>query len=280
MTSTPRSPLPLPATLRLVRGLEFPRKLGLLDRWYGRALATYGVGWVRTAPGPVWKLDLANQTHRWIVYGWYEGPALWRWVRRHRPQLRTIVDSGANIGQTVLNFSALLPEARILAYEPGTAAREWLAEGVAANGLSRVLIQACGLGAAPTKARLANTGADDRHGAWNQVSETEGEPIEIATLDAELDRLGVDSLDLWKLDLEGYEAQALRGAAGALAAGRIRAVYAEIADENGRRTTEVLAAHGYRPHRISPSGRLTPWRQGHPYECALFLAPGAESTHA
>ena len=272
------APLPLPASLRLLQRIEFSHKLGLCDRWFGRHTARAGIAWVRTAPGPVWKLDLANQTHRWIVYGYYEGPALWRWTRRHATHLRAIVDSGANIGQTVLYFSALTPAARILAYEPGSVARAWLTDCVEANRFSLVRIASCGLGAATTQARLANPGADDRHGAWNQVSETEGEPILIARLDDELDRHGVATLDLWKLDLEGYEAQALQGAARALAQGRIRAVYAEIAGDNGRRTTELLASHGYAPHRIAPSGRLTPWQHSHPYECALFLAPGAKAT--
>lgn len=278
MITTATNPLPLSPALRLFQRLDFPRKLGLGDRWFGRVLARHGIAWVRTAPGPVWKLDLGNQTHRWIVYGWYEGPALWRWARHHASQVRTIVDSGANIGQTVLNFATLLPEARILAYEPGSAARAWLTECVAANRFPRVHIESCGLGAAAAQARLANAGADDRHGAWNKISDTAGEPISIATLDDELDRLGVDILDLWKLDLEGYEAQALQGATQALASRRIRAVYAEIAGENGQRTTDVLTRHGYAPHRIAPSGRLSPWQVGHPYECALFLASDAAPT--
>lgn len=275
MSDQPTKPLDLPLALRVLRPLEFPHKLGIYDRLFGRGLAARGIAWVRTAPGPVWKLDLANQTHRWIVYGCYEGPALWRWIRRHRSQIRTIVDSGANIGQTVLYFASLLPGARIVAYEPGAAARAWLAEGVAANRFAQVTVESLGLGAAASTARLAATGAADRHGAWNQISATEGEPIAIAALDDELARHGIATLDLWKLDLEGYEAEALQGAARTIDASRIRAIYAEIAGENGRRTTEFLTTRGYVPHRIAPSGTLVPWQQGHPYECALFLAPGA-----
>ena len=123
MSTTPDRPLPLPGLLRCLQPREFPRKLGICDRLFGRALAGAGICWVRTAPGPVWKLDLGNQTHRWIVYGSYEGPAFWHWLRRDGAGTRTIVDSGANIGQTVLYFASLLPAARIFAYEPGSAAR-------------------------------------------------------------------------------------------------------------------------------------------------------------
>ena len=273
--TTFQRPLRLPLALRVARRLEFPHKLGLFDRWFGRRLAAQGIGWVRTAAGPVWKLDLANQTHRWIVYGYYEGPALWRWLKRHSTEIRTIVDSGANIGQTVLYFSTLTPAAHIIAFEPGSAAREWLTDAVAANHLRQVVIESAGLGAAASAARLAPAGAADRHGAWSKVSATEGEPIAITALDDELDRRRIATVDLWKLDLEGYEPQALEGATRSIAAGRIRAVYVEIAGDNGSRSTQFLVARGYTPHRVAPSGRLTPWRDGHPYECALFLAPGA-----
>lgn len=273
--SRPADPISLSPLLRMLQRVEFPRKLGLCDRMFGRSLAAQGVAWVRTAAGPVWKLDLGNHTHRWIVYGYYEGPALWRWIRRHSSGIRTIVDSGANIGQTVLNFAVHVPSARILAFEPGSAARNWLAEGVAANALHQVEILSAGLGAAASSARLAAAGDADRHGAWNKVSATDGEPIVLTTLDAELHHRAIHVLDLWKLDLEGYEPQALAGAARSIAGQRIRAVYVEIAGDNGRQSLEFLTQHGYTPHRILPSGRLAPWHRGHPYECALFLARAA-----
>ena len=269
--------LPLPASLRLLRRWEFPRKLGLCERWFAAKLAAGGVTWVRTAPGPVWKLDLANPTHRWIVYGFYEGPALWRWLTRHAATVRTIVDSGANIGQAVLYFATITPAARVLAYEPGAAARAWLQEGVAANGFDRVSISPLGLGAAPARARLRDDGAAAHHGAWNKVSETVGEPIELTTLDDELERHGIAALDLWKLDMEGYEGFALRGAARSLEAHRIRAIYIETAGDSGRDNLAFLTARGYTPHGIAPNGRLLPWNQSHEYECALCLAPGREA---
>ena len=101
----------MPALLRFLQRRDFPRKLGVCDRLFGRALDVHGIAWVRTAVGPVWKLDLANVTHRWIVYGYYEGPELWRWLLAQRGAVRTIVDSGANIGQMVLMYLRFGPPA-------------------------------------------------------------------------------------------------------------------------------------------------------------------------
>lgn len=275
MNSSADRPLPMPVLLRLAQRLRFPRKLGFCETMFGGYLGRQGIAWVRTSPGPVWKLDLGNATHRWIVYGDYEGSSFWNWLRAHPARFRTIVDSGANIGQTVLYFAALLPHSRIVAYEPGRLARDWLAAGVAANHFGRVEIEPSALGASAGTARLATQGAPDRHGSWNAVSQTEGEPITIATLDDELDRLGLATLDLWKVDMEGHEGAALAGAARALSAHRIRAVYIEASDASGQANLDLLARHGYRIHGIASHGRLTPWNPAHSHENALCLAPGS-----
>ncbi len=275
MNSSANRPLPLPRLLRLAQRWSFSHKLGLCERMFGPFLSRQGIAWVRTSAGPVWKLDLGNATHRWIVYGDYEGSSFWNWLRTHPAGFRTIVDSGANIGQTVLYFASLLPDARIVAYEPGRFAREWLAAGVAANRFGRVEVEASALGAETGAARLAAQGAPDRHGSWNTVSQTEGEPITIATLDSELDRLGIATLDLWKVDMEGHEGAALSGAARALSTHRIRAIYIESANESDQANLDRLRRYGYGIHGIAPNGRLAPWNPAHSYENALCLAPGS-----
>lgn len=228
---------------------------------------------MRTAVGPVWKLDLANVTHRWIVYGDYEGPGLWNWIRARSESIRTVVDSGANIGQTALTFAALAPHARIFAYEPGKAARTWLAESVAASGLSAITVESTGLGETAGAACLSSEDADERHGSWNKVNPTEGEPISIVTLDDELDRLGLATLDFWKLDMEGYEYLALRGAARALAARRIRALYVEVGGEAGEPALTLLRSHGYSVQKLTASGGLTDWQSSVDFASALCLPP-------
>jgi FkbM family methyltransferase len=187
----------------------------------------------------------------------------------------TIVDSGANIGQTVLCFATYLPQARILAYEPGRTAREWLEEGISANGFSHVTVVPAGLSSAPGVAHLGNVGGAELHGAWNQVHPTDGEPIELMSLDQELDRHGIDHLDLWKLDVEGHEMEALRGASRSLATRRIRAIYMEMGEAQSE-SAAFLGKFGYTGWDLGSSGR--PMRLlGHlEWGNALFLAPTSE----
>jgi FkbM family methyltransferase len=264
----------LPPFLGALQTWEFPHKLGLCERVYGTSLRAAGIVWVRTAPGILWKLDLSNPTHRWMVYGSYEGPGFWRWFRR-QPEPKLIVDSGANIGQTVVYFTAYAPTALILAFEPGTAARQWLSECVAANALGRVLILPEALGAEPGAAFLADNLNAAQHGSWNQVNLTAGAPISVTTLDHALAAHGSAEVSLWKLDLEGYELSALRGAARSLATRRIRAIHMEVsAQPESRASCELLTAQGYTAHRVTDSGQLTAPTGGEDYENVLFLCPG------
>ena len=59
--------LPLPLTW--LQPFDFPHKLGICERLFGKALARHGICWVPTAAGIDWKLDLTVVPHRWIVYG-------------------------------------------------------------------------------------------------------------------------------------------------------------------------------------------------------------------
>jgi FkbM family methyltransferase len=273
MMTSPSQPLRLPATLRMLQRREFRRKLGMCERLYGAKLARHGIAWVQTAHGPIWKLDLANFTHRWLVYGWYQGPALWRWLQQLSNAPRTIVDSGANIGQTVLNFAALFPGSRILAYEPGGLARDWLTESVAAAGLTQVTIEARAFGSAPGTAFLAAPDDGPIHGAGNSVNQAHGEPITLVTLDDELERHRIEQLDFWKLDMEGYELEALRGAERALSGYRVKALYVEIGGETGPEALALLKTHGYTVHDLTPDGQPIVRDSYQAFDNALCLAP-------
>ena len=84
---------PVPILLRCLQKIDFPHKLGFCDLVFGRLLANLGIDWFPTASGIHWKLDLANPTHRWIVYGNYAGSAFHKWVRHFLHAKAIIVDS-------------------------------------------------------------------------------------------------------------------------------------------------------------------------------------------
>lgn len=89
-------------------------------------------------------------------------------------------------------------------------------------------------------------------------------PVEVRTIDSILEERGIRRVDFLKMDLEGHELFALRGATAALSAGVIRALSFEFGAGNVNSRTffrdfwELLSPYGYAFHRICPGGVTVP----------------------
>ena len=129
----------LPFGFRAIRKLPLPHKYGILDRLFGQNLASNEVARVNCANGVFWKLDLRNITHRWCVYGSIFHPEVAKWIRRHLRDGGIVIDSGANIGQAVIEFSSN-PRCEVHAFEPLPEASVWLKECVSQADLKNVVI--------------------------------------------------------------------------------------------------------------------------------------------
>lgn len=144
------------------------------------------------------------------------------------------LDVGANVGvYTLLAASVLGPAARILAVEPDPRARALLRENVALNRLGGVSVHAAAVGAAPGFARMT-AGLD----AMNHVLEVfpaaeapAAGAVPLCTLD---DICGDAAPFLAKMDVEGHELEALKGA-GRLLQERRPAAWVLEANECGAR---------------------------------------------
>lgn len=248
--------LPLPLALRLLRKLPLPRKLGLLEALFGQALSRAGVGWVRCANGVDWKLDLVDPTHRWIVFGAYEGGLGIEFARSRLKDGGVYVDSGANIGQWLLYLGAL-PGVRTLAFEPVDSQRHWLEACVArqSHWSSPCEILPFGLGAADQEVEIQCDGArSTTQLSWYQGKQLQRQTITIRRLDEVLQSAGIHQVEIWKLDVEGAEDAALLGAEHYLAHQRIRAIYFEARPANYGRCKDLLEGWGYRIHRLGRHG--------------------------
>lgn len=130
----------------------------------------------------------------------------------------TVVDIGANLGYYTLIASAHVQ--RVIAFEPERENATLLLRTLTQNGRSNVTLIQKGLGEKEETLSLAihpdNKGKHtllpiDEKGVTNV-------DIPVTTLDAALETLGTSKVDLIKMDIEGWEAKALRGAAKTLQA--------------------------------------------------------------
>lgn len=246
----------LPIGLKVLRNLTFSHKLGILERLYGKTLAQEGVCWVETSNSVIWKLDLRDATQRWIVFGDYEGPAQMQWLRNWLNLGGVVIDSGANIGQLLL-YLASLPDVRIYAFEPLPDAADWLEECLVNYPNWKVTLTRQGLSCRKGDIPIQIDGSrSTTRMDWYVESEFPKSTITVISLDEFLAENRVEKIRLWKLDVEGHELHALRGAERYLKSQRIEALLVE--DSGSGDVIDYLVDCGYSLHHIGGGGCLAP----------------------
>lgn len=215
-----------------VRGCQFRGKRRLLDAVGPRA-------GLRTAAifGAQFVLDLSDPVQRRMFLGTHEAIECRTVGALLRPGM-TVVDGGANAGlYTALAAACVGASGRVIAYEPQPHTCARLREMVARNRLPGVeVVEAALTGDDGRQKLVGDTLADssDPAGVW----------VATRRLDDEARRLGLDFIDLLKLDVEGYEPHALIGAHALLAAGRIGALLCEFREPELRAAGSSCAALG------------------------------------
>ncbi len=176
------------------------------------------------------------------------------------------VDVGANVGAyTVLGAAAA--GATTYAFEPSPHALEHLRANVELNRIGGLVhIEPYAVGREPGTVRIETEGASAMHRVASEQEQPEQAGhamtpgIEMRTLDS----YGLRPAIL-KIDVEGYEAEVLAGAAATLASPELVAVITENSDDSDRygaglATVQTqMQQHGFAPFRYEPRQRaLTP----------------------
>lgn len=265
--------LRLPFTLRLLQRINFPHKLGVCERLFGTQLERSGTCWVRCANGVAWKLDLADASHRWCVFGDYEGARQMRWLKRWLESGGHVVDSGANIGQMTLSLLTL-DGVTIHAFEPTRSAADWLESCLSANGLTNVRLVRSGLSSRRAKLPIQLNGSRSTlHLDWYLDKGLETETVDLVRLDDYLGEAGVSRVRLWKLDVEGHEADALAGALLALERKAIDAILIEVSESTMDSVKALLQGSDYALFSISRNGSALPFVGRVQGTCNLLAMP-------
>ena len=211
-------------------GLKTNQKLALArtaSLCVGLARAAAGRGPLARARrgGVEWDLDLREAIDFTIyLIGAFEA----RLGRRMRKLVRpgaVVIDVGANIGAHTLPLARAVGETgRLLAYEPSAFAFAKLQANLALNPALAPRVSAHqvmlvgGPGVALPPMLYASWPLHSRSGT-NRDHGGRGMPTagaRVATLDGHLEELGLDRVDLIKLDVDGHECEVLAGAARTL----------------------------------------------------------------
>lgn len=196
----------------------------------------------------------------------------------------TMLDVGANVGQfTVEGARAVGAHGRVVAIEAAPRHVAAIGSSISANNLSNVTVFDVAAGAVDGTARLtlprnSNLGMF----TLGNVVGDDFFDVDVRRIDDLLAKAGVSSLGLIKIDIEGSETNALRGAVQTLA--RFRpAILIELNESalvscgsSARELKDFLATQGYRGWRIARDGTLMAIVAGDTHACdeCLFLPDG------
>lgn len=261
----------LPPILRLLPpGAADLRAANLVyRRWFA---ASSRQATVTLDTGPRLTLDLSDWPQACaFLLGRYDVASV-EFVVGNLPSRGVFVDAGAHVGLISLQVAMRRPQAQIHSFEPHPVRGGSLITNVRMNPRLSVEINRVGLSDRPGELSFDTTA--HRAGVGDKV-------ISVVTLDDYAHERGIERIDVLKLDIEGHEAPALRGARRLLAERRIGAVIVESLPAHGDvgAVAAYLLQHGFhavdlpdpRPRCIRALRSWQPADTGH----VLGAPPGA-----
>lgn len=210
-----------------------------------------------------------NQGLQYGSYGLADEVALARDCLANRPDVRVVVDAGANRGewsQGILNSCSNFE--KLLSIEPSIAHRTALREFSDAD--PRIAFEAVAVGATSGQMSLYSDQAGSglaslypRELGHDGIDFSVTEIVTVTTLDFLADHHNISTVSFLKLDLEGHELEALRGASRLLNEGRVEALSFEFGGCNIDSRTYfkdfwklLVEEHSFRLFRLLPQRRL------------------------
>lgn len=202
----------------------------------------------------------------------YATTKLWDDVKSLLPEADIVLDCGANIGQMARSFRNTYPGAEIYSFEPVRSVFEQLrktCEEVNAHAVRKAVADRDGTATINlTASAEANSLLDFQEGnpcaKWTRV--VGRETVEVCSLDRWCRDNDIDTrrVDLVKLDVQGAELQALKGAPALLETARL--IYLEVSFVPIYKDCPLfgeidgfLKAAGYRRHAVYPSDQPKHW---------------------
>jgi FkbM family methyltransferase len=147
--------------------------------------------------------------------------------------IRTFFDVGANEGQTALNALAYFPRSQIFSFEPHPATFSALVSKLGNKANLHCVKLALGsqigeLDMFEYESSVLNSLVPDAQFAIRFGTEGRRIPIKCTTIDQFCLEADIDTLDILKIDTEGFELEVLRGASAMLQRRAVKFVFVEF----------------------------------------------------
>jgi FkbM family methyltransferase len=228
-SATSATPRPPPTSARLASALlsRLPRGAG--DRraavaLYQRRPRAWSCTTQVLVGGARMELELSDwpQAQAFLLRSY--DPETVRFVTSHLPPAGVFLDGGAHVGLVSMQVAMQRPDVSVVAFEPHPGRVLALRRNAERNG---------------ARVTVVHAGLSDRAGelpfdlSRHAVLAGAGATIPVVTIDAYLAAHGLPRADVLKLDVEGHELAALRGATAALRDGRVGAVTIEAMLDGG-----------------------------------------------
>jgi FkbM family methyltransferase len=203
-------------------------------------------------------------------------PNVMRFLRRWVRPGFVACDIGANIGTYTVPLARLVgPTGHVVSFEPNRPTFACLRQNIRQNRLGNVTLVRAAAGPESGVADLVVTAnnfgevhlapAPSAASPRNPTAATDTARVSVTTVDTEVARLGLKRVDFIKIDVEGFELAALRGAARTLATNPDLVVQTEIVPAHAARysfdvadLTAFFHEHGYTPYACDAEGVMHP----------------------
>lgn len=151
-------------------------------------------------------------------------------MRIHPYELQEIWDIGAHKGETTLKFAGDFPTSLIRSFEP--VSENYYSLRNNCSHLKNQSSHNIALGEENKKTKIFLQGASVIHSLRDDLNKpsaenSKSEDIEVKTIDYVINELKTASIDLLKIDVEGYEIEVLKGARKSLTEKKINFIYLE-----------------------------------------------------
>lgn len=210
----------------------------------------------------------------------------------------TVFDIGANIGQFALLYASLVgPSGRVVAFEPCGATAGRLKGNIKRNGFTNITVEQAAIHEQHNGSVTMNI-YPAIHSVWNTIGTPEmknrkgevvqpvgREEVRTVSVDGYCAEHGIETIDLLKIDVEGAELLALKGATGMLRRDAVSRVQFEVSQDmfegmglDGTEVFDYLADRGFECRQIEPHGGLSEPKRRPEAFFANFIARRAQSS--